>query len=91
MWFVDWYFALVIYEQQKKLYKTFEQTKVPMPEEWLANYAQKRDERNENVGKVFWSYPQQLESRYDLPPSMKKFQPEYFQDSDFPEWGQPSK
>ncbi|KAI4472084.1 nuclease-related [Holotrichia oblita] len=44
--------------------------------------------QEENDGAdCFWSYPDVLESRTDLPPSVRKFQPEHFVDDNFEEWG----
>lgn len=36
---------------------------------------------------VWWHYPEKLEMVPDLPPSLKKFRPEHFKDSDFETWG----
>ncbi|KAJ8952977.1 hypothetical protein NQ314_007439 [Rhamnusium bicolor] len=60
---------------------------VPSVEFWLQNYDEKHNKENDDVVHTFWSYPESLQSRLDLPPSMVKFKPEHFYDDNFEEWG----
>ncbi|KAK4873437.1 hypothetical protein RN001_015466 [Aquatica leii] len=62
---------------------------IPTLESWLEKYNQrhsKTSKKNSDVS-VFWSYPEHLECRTDLPMSLRKFKPEDFTDDDFEEWG----
>lgn len=63
---------------------------VPTLESWLETYNKKKslDTKKENSAtSVWWNYPEILEMRPDLPPSVVKFKPEHFRDSNFEEWG----
>ncbi|KAF5299689.1 hypothetical protein FQA39_LY11484 [Lamprigera yunnana] len=63
---------------------------VPSLESWLEKYNiqhSKLTKRETDDVSIFWTYPERLEYRVDLPPSLKKFKPEDFKDSDFAEWG----
>lgn len=69
--------------------KKAETPEVPTVESWLEKYSLKHNgnKNNSNVVNVSWIYPEQLESRLDLPPSLKKFKIEDFVDDNFEEWG----
>lgn len=72
----------------EKRQKSEAMPEVPSYESWLEKYYQKHDqETNDDYVTTFWTYPEQFELRADLPPSLKKFQPEDFVNSDFDEWG----
>lgn len=66
-----------------------EPPEVPTVESWLEKYNLKHssDKDNSDVVNVSWTYPEQLESRSDLPPSLRKFKVEDFVDDHFEEWG----
>lgn len=61
---------------------------LPTIESWLQKYYEKHNQQDEEECiTTTWTYPEQLESRSDLPLSLKKFKPEDFVDSDYEEWG----
>lgn len=64
-----------------------EKLDIPSTDSWVEKYNQKHKKGNSNVVAVTWTYPESLELRSDLPPSLKKFKQEDFTDSDFAEWG----
>ncbi|KAF2900092.1 hypothetical protein ILUMI_06090 [Ignelater luminosus] len=74
------------YEKQRKTRKVPE---IPSLESWIEKYNQKHNKADKESDEVLtpWSYPEQLEFRSDLPPSLKKFKPDNFKDDDFDEWG----
>ncbi|KAF5272919.1 hypothetical protein FQR65_LT04848 [Abscondita terminalis] len=67
-----------------------EVNEIPSVESWLEKYNQRHNQmgkkNSDNVG-VFWSYPEHWECRTDLPPSLRKFKPEDFEDDNFETWG----
>lgn len=76
---------LAEYEKRKR---QLEKPDIPSFESWLTKYNEKHNKKGDsNVVAVSWTYPELLETRSDLPPSMKKFKPEDFVDEDFAEWG----
>ncbi|KAI4472008.1 nuclease-related [Holotrichia oblita] len=76
------------YEEYEKRRAQLQVPELPSLESWLENYNKLHNKQEENDGAdCFWSYPDVLESRTDLPPSVRKFQPEHFVDDNFEEWG----
>lgn len=74
-----------IREEQKRL-----QNEIPTIESWIEKYKQNKSTcpRKENEAhNIWWHYPEKLETLTDLPPSLIKFKPEHFKDSNFEEWG----
>ncbi|XP_044260822.1 zinc finger matrin-type protein 5 [Tribolium madens] len=63
------------------------QIRVPTMESWLQTYSEKHSKENTDLVHIPWSYPEQLEHRTDLPPSIKKLKPEHFVQENFEEWG----
>ncbi|XP_017770229.1 PREDICTED: zinc finger matrin-type protein 5 [Nicrophorus vespilloides] len=74
-------------EEQAEFLKNNSSAEVPPVETWMEKYGEQKNLKNEEFVSTFWSYPEQLETRPDLPPSLKKFQPEYFTDDNFADWG----
>uniref|UniRef100_A0A1Y1KDS8 C3H1-type domain-containing protein n=1 Tax=Photinus pyralis TaxID=7054 RepID=A0A1Y1KDS8_PHOPY len=70
--------------------RTQEMPEVATLESWVEKYNREHSKtiktRPDSV-EVHWSYPEYLECRTDLPPSLKKFKPEDFKDCQFGEWG----
>lgn len=60
---------------------------VPSIESWLEKYNEKVNKQDNSLVQIFWNYPDQLELRTDLPPSLKKMKPEHFLNDNFEEWG----
>lgn len=78
---------VVDYDEMVKRQKGETVPELPNIESWLQKYYEKHDEECNDHISTFWTYPEHLETRSDLPPSLKKFKPEDFLDSDFEEWG----
>ncbi|KAL1516914.1 hypothetical protein ABEB36_000746 [Hypothenemus hampei] len=72
--------------EQKRQKTDSEKMNIPSVDSWLEKYEETVDKIN-NVVHLLWSYPENLSSRLDLPPSLIKFKPEHFHDDDFEEWG----
>lgn len=69
--------------------KQFQIPEIPTPESWLAKYKSRHStDENAKTTTVMWTYPPQLEMRTDLPPSVRKLNPEDLVDDDFAEWGE---
>lgn len=80
--------VVVDYQEAEKRKKAQQAAEMPSYESWLEKYYQKHNEENsEDRITPFWTYPDYLETRTDLPPSLQKFKPEDFLDDDFEEWG----
>ncbi|XP_022909307.1 zinc finger matrin-type protein 5 [Onthophagus taurus] len=78
----------VEHEIQEKRSAKMMVTEVPPLETWLDKFYKKHNQaKNAESIELFWSYPEVLESRTDLPPSIKKFQIDHFTDGEFEEWG----
>lgn len=63
---------------------------VPTLDSWLDKYYLKKAKSNKKhvvSTSVWWNYPEILEMRPDLPPSLVKFKPEHFPDCNFTSWG----
>jgi hypothetical protein len=63
------------------------QVRIPTIESWLQTYYEKHSKENSDLVHIPWSYPEQLEQRLDLPPSIKKIKPEHFINANFEQWG----
>lgn len=79
-------FSVELFEYEKKQ-KQLEKLDIPSLESWLEKYNQKNKNGESSVVTVTWTYPETLEMRSDLPPSLKKFKQEDFVDAEFNEWG----
>lgn len=60
---------------------------LPNLDTWLQKYYERHNQDCDDHISTFWTYPEHLEARVDLPPSLKKFKPNDFVDGDFEEWG----
>lgn len=84
-------FYLVFLHRSKQKENNKKEETVASVEAWLEKYNQKKKkpEFGQKVEQlnIFWSYPQHLELRSDLPPSVKKFKHEDFKDVHFEDWG----
>lgn len=67
--------------------KIEEVPEVPGIESWMQKYNESNNKEDSDVIHTFWTYPENLERRLDLPPSLVHFQPEHFCDENFEEWG----
>ncbi|XP_018336814.1 zinc finger matrin-type protein 5 [Agrilus planipennis] len=74
-------------ENEKKLKEM--SVEIPSIESWLEKYkkSSKCSKDSSEFVHTSWSYPEHLNARQDLPPSLKKFKAEDFLDDDFEEWG----
>ncbi|KAG5897430.1 hypothetical protein JTB14_032119 [Gonioctena quinquepunctata] len=70
--------------KRKKMEKLAE---VPSLGSWLQKYNESNNKEDDDTIRTFWTYPESLENRIDLPPSLIKFMPEHFYDDNFEEWG----
>lgn len=72
-----------------KLQKQLQKPEIPTVESWLAKRKLKNATDTElKTANITWTYPEHLEMRADLPPSVRKFNPDEFVDADFAEWGE---
>ncbi|XP_060519204.1 zinc finger matrin-type protein 5 [Cylas formicarius] len=58
---------------------------IPSLDSWVEKYD--KISEKDDVVHTPWSYPDALEFRQDLPPSLVKFKAEHFHDENFEEWG----
>ncbi|CAG9827427.1 unnamed protein product [Diabrotica balteata] len=72
--------------QQMRRKQKEEVPPVPPLEKWIEQYEINNKDSSDKVH-LFWTYPENLENRNDLPPSLIKFRPEHFYDDNFEEWG----
>ncbi|XP_066256125.1 zinc finger matrin-type protein 5 [Euwallacea similis] len=64
-----------------------ERNHIPSIDSWLEKYERTANKGVGNSLHTPWTYPDNLASRLDLPPSLVKFRPEHFHDDNFEEWG----
>lgn len=92
LFFCCCYYAIFVVEawEYQQLQKQLQPPEVPSVESWLAeNKSQHSNtDRDFKTVSAVWTYPAQLEMRTDLPPSIRKINPEEFFDGDFAEWGE---
>lgn len=77
----------VEYNQEAKRKRMNDIPEVPSVESWMQKYNEQNNKESGKVIHTFWSYPDHMEHRTDLPPSLLKFRPEHFYDDHFEEWG----
>lgn len=63
------------------------QKQIPLLDSWLEKYERSIKKTDSQIVHTPWTYPEMLEYRHDLPPSLLKFRPEHFHDDNFEEWG----